>query len=833
MLEAIFPDSSLVDGTAVLPVMTAVLSNAIIASLIAILAWIGSRLYRRPALWHAVWVIALLKLFLPPIWSIPVTLFSEAQPNPTPVIVSSAGSEADSGINPTVVTSPQRTLETTVSAKNNRSQPPEAIEKQRGSLPDLPWAFLLSLLWALGSLGVFLLSAKRIVRFNALVQRSAPADAATDLLLHSLIARFCELPMRPHVRLVDQIIPPLLWPVGRTPTIVLPSMWWKMTTQEERKTVLIHELVHWRRGDHWVRLLQWIASIAFWWHPLVWIARGALHHLEEQCCDAEVMHRLPAAGRSYASALLSASRMADDNREPNLLHYQPLAMPMSHLTKFESFHRRIEMLPSLRYHPWTPGRLAAIFLSAVMPLAIGLSVSGQPPAAKGDQVKLANKEPSRSKVVGHVTDLDGQPIVDAKVRVVIPSAELRFPVDQENHREIWGNTNATGSYSIDVGEIEKDSTASIDILHPGHRRLVGTLKSGGTPNKVPLSRGGRVEFDAKLPTALYFAGKVVDEGGKPLEGVSVASSLGTKTSRAGIERSVTDAEGRFAVYGYESEFLKDHPKRGKRTAAILFQHDRYIDADLEKLEDLDPSKREDLRVVMQSGYTIAGTVHDLSDRPATDVVVSINQRDPGQRKAALTDSHGRFRFDGVDGGKTTLRVVDVGENRKSIEEFAVDANNTEIKIRLKPIELPSVAKYQVLGMTLANVTTAMNEAYDLRAGKTKGVMIFDPGNRTEDFAIGELRSGYVFWMVGNDRVRDLKALVSKLVQEAKSPTVLPDSPGNTSAWIEKNGDARVRVVYSFDNQQMQGTNTQYMRLTPQDVAELERLNERFKITELE
>jgi len=83
-----------------------------------------------------------------------------------------------------------------------------------------------------------------------------------------------------------------------------------------------------------------------------------------------------------------------------------------------------------------------------------------------------------------------------------------------------------------------------------------------------------------------------------------------------------------------------------------------------------------------------------------------------------------------------------------------------MKIGLKPIELPSVTKYQVLGMTLASMTTAMNEAYDFR-DKTKGVMIFDPGNRTEDFAIGELRSGYVFWMVGNDRVRDLKVLVSQ------------------------------------------------------------------------
>jgi hypothetical protein len=107
-------------------------------------------------------------------------------------------------------------------------------------------------------------------------------------------------------------------------------------------------------------------------------------------------------------------------------------------------------------------------------------------------------------------------------------------------------------------------------------------------------------------------------------------------------------------------------------------------------------------------------------------------------------------------------------------------------------------------------------------------MIIDPGTRFEDFAIGELRPGYVFWMVGNDRVSDLREMVSHLVNEAKSPTIPPDADGNTSAWIEKNGDARVRVVYNFDNEELRGSNTQYMRLSQKDIAELMELQQRLE-----
>jgi len=832
MVDPIVTEWFAPNESAILSLAEAIVSNSAVASLIAILAWIGSRIYQRPSLWHAVWVIAIIKLFLPPIWTIPVPVVSAAIADRSAATVASSRSPfAESSRSPVAETRATGQPETSATLTANTTDKPETIEQSRVRLPPLNYGLIVLSLWFSGSLIVLLTSARRVARFNGLVRRSTVTDEATEALLCSLATNGCDLRTPPRVRLVDQIVPPLLWPIGRVPTIVLPSLWWETTTQEERKAVLIHELAHWRRGDHWIRLLQWIASIVFWWHPLIWIAGRELHRLEEECCDAEVMYRLPGAGRSYASALLSASQWLDEHCETNSTRCQPsaLALPMSRLTQFETFHRRIEMLPNHCYRPWTGRYLIAVLVSALIPLAIGLRASAQQPAAQEKQVGTARTESTTAELHGSVTDTNGKPIAGAKVRVVIPSAELRFPVEASEHREVWGETDSNGNYSIETNRMESKTSASIDILHRGHRRLVGTFMRGGEKNEVTLSPGERIEFDVKLPESQYFAGRVVDEAGKPIEGVLVHSHLRHDDRCGGIEQSLSDPEGRFAVHGYEAEFFQigSGAGAGKATAFISLTHGQYIDAALEWLEDLEGSERDKLHVVMRTGYSIAGTLLDPSGTPATDVVISISQFIPEQRKAVRTDSQGHFRFDGVNQGKATLRAVDVAGNRKSIDEITIDASDTEMKIELKPIDSPIVTKYQLLGMTLADVNPEIDEAYDLLSSET-GVMIIDPGTRFEEFAIGELRPGYVFWEVGNDSVSDLREMVSHLVQEAKSPTIPPGADGNTTAWIEKNGDAKVRVVYNLDNEEFRGSNTQYMRLTQKDIAELMELQQRFE-----
>ncbi|TWU40381.1 hypothetical protein Q31b_37300 [Novipirellula aureliae] len=175
---------------------------------------------------------------------------------------------------------------------------------------------------------------------------------------------------------------------------------------------------------------------------------------------------------------------------------------------------------------------------------------------------------------------------------------------------------------------------------------------------MTLTLGKSCAFNANLPEAYHFAGQVVDESGQSIEGVSASSSLGTERFCAGVEDLITDVDGRFAVYSNEARLLEDHPKWGKRTAAISFSHDLYIEAEIERLVDVEPSKRDDLRIVLQKGFSIGGTVVAADGTPTADVPISMTQTEAYPRKVVRTDEQGHFRFDGIGSGDATLRVVD-------------------------------------------------------------------------------------------------------------------------------------------------------------------------------
>jgi len=66
----------------------------------------------------------------------------------------------------------------------------------------------------------------------------------------------------------------------------------------------MHEAAHFRRRDHWVRIIALTATGFFWWHPVVWWARREIEAVEEECCDALVVKSMTAPPKRYAEAIL-------------------------------------------------------------------------------------------------------------------------------------------------------------------------------------------------------------------------------------------------------------------------------------------------------------------------------------------------------------------------------------------------------------------------------------------------------------------------------------------------------------------------------------------------
>ena len=100
------------------------------------------------------------------------------------------------------------------------------------------------------------------------------------------------------------------------PAIVLPMDATDWAGDDLQRAVL-HELEHVRRGDWATQCLARVLCAAYWFHPLVWIARRQLALDAERACDDAVLRRAEAT--SYASQLVTlAERLSGATRAPLL-----------------------------------------------------------------------------------------------------------------------------------------------------------------------------------------------------------------------------------------------------------------------------------------------------------------------------------------------------------------------------------------------------------------------------------------------------------------------------------------------------------------------------------
>ena len=75
-----------------------------------------------------------------------------------------------------------------------------------------------------------------------------------------------------------------------------------------RKHILAHERTHLEKGDHWFKMIGFLALALHWFNPLVWIAYVLLCKDIELACDERVVQFMDLEERkSYSAALLSCS----------------------------------------------------------------------------------------------------------------------------------------------------------------------------------------------------------------------------------------------------------------------------------------------------------------------------------------------------------------------------------------------------------------------------------------------------------------------------------------------------------------------------------------------
>ncbi len=296
-----------------------------------------------PQLRYALWSLILVKLLLPPSWSLPSSVVPELRPrvaqvlqwmntdrrvtSERPAAISNFGLRmADStlkagpqsqmietaavGFPSFIVDEDTANVDATLTAN-----PPSAIINLQ-----LEWQFYAMVIWLSGTLilGIWL-----FLRVHSVADqqgfRAAAASLPPSFYNHLAdCAKRLGLRRIPRVAVTKRLTNPAVFGVF-SPVLLMPQGYLSRLSRSDTEHVLLHELAHIKRGDLVMHGLYMLLQIVYWYQPLLWLVRRHLHHLRELSCDGTVAELLRERTPAYRQTLLeTARRMLTMSVEPGL-----------------------------------------------------------------------------------------------------------------------------------------------------------------------------------------------------------------------------------------------------------------------------------------------------------------------------------------------------------------------------------------------------------------------------------------------------------------------------------------------------------------------------------
>lgn len=327
----------------------------------------------------------------------------------------------------------------------------------------------------------------------------------------------------------------------RRPAIVLPSdaeAW----TRERLDLVLLHECAHVRRRDALMQVIASVATAAYWWHPLAWIAARNIVRERELACDDLVVATGTPASR-YAEHLLDIARSMKSSRQPALA-----ALAMARPSQLEG---RLIALLEERPRAAKPGRavaaglsLAAVALLAVAPIRLVARAVIAPDdsalATEGDKTPAPAPAAAAAARAEAITDADAQakpgaqrdPALNAALMKALddPDADVRQValaslLRSDNPAVVAHLARAMNDPSEDVRRV---ALAGIQSLgHPDRRALVLQAASDTSEDVRSLAALGLAEEQGEaIASALAKLAQDISEDVRQAAIMAIASRRG-------------------------------------------------------------------------------------------------------------------------------------------------------------------------------------------------------------------------------------------------------------------------------------------------------------------
>ena len=433
-------------------------SSLLIGLLLIIDAALSRRL--RPAVRYVLWLLVLVKLMLPPSLAFPTGVawwirpsFTTKPPQATPVVVRYGDFQPSA-------TSPETALR---SAPHPRNVPPRQTS--------------LILFSAVGTLGLFIWMLWRWRQVAVAAKCALPAPNEVQRLLQSARDSI-GLGNSVRLRMTHKTSSPVVFGFFR-PVILLPASLLGRLSETQLRSVLLHELIHLRRGDVWVNCAQTLLQMFYWWHPLLWLANGRIRQVREDAVDDAVMSALREEADAYPQTLLEVAKLA-------------LGRPLSSLALvgiLETRHalrRRIERLVDLAGQPkrgLTLASVSALLAFSALALPMGQAplkpAEGTPPANSGP-VEWPDPRFSKPELVLLKEEKSSQ---DAQNASLLPESTA------QNEK---------------VGKLVQDARLLFEL---------GKLDEAEAPLRKALA------IDSRSPAAHYYLDLILKARGKPSSSV--------------------------------------------------------------------------------------------------------------------------------------------------------------------------------------------------------------------------------------------------------------------------------------------------------------------------
>jgi len=332
----------------------------------------------RASVRYALWLVVLVKLLLPPSlalptglgwWARPSTPLPDAVRSPAPVVVTYGP----------VIAPPSPTTQIA----------PLSIPQPRATMSLGAWVILV---WS----GVsFSFLAFMLFHWRQVAQRAHDALPAHARFTECVdeARRAIGLRHGVRIRLIRGSMSPAVCGLFR-PVILLPESLVSRLAPAQLRAVLLHELIHLRRGDIWVNCAQALLQIVYWWHPLLWLANARIRRVREEAVDDAVMLVLRDDANTYAATLLEVAKLA---------FHRPLSTLglVGILESGTSLRQRIERL--VDFHAPRKAGLTLVSAVSVLTFAAAAVPMVQAPASAArepEPVEAVAKSPATAAVSG-------------------------------------------------------------------------------------------------------------------------------------------------------------------------------------------------------------------------------------------------------------------------------------------------------------------------------------------------------------------------------------------------------------------------------------------------